>query len=102
MGSPPPRSPPFPSTTPFRTKAQSTQTITIVDTTAPTISDVPDATVECTGSTAPSATGEPTARDTSSSVTVSHSASAQSAGCGNTASFVRTSTAADADRDKAQ
>src|SRR5262245_32646610 len=37
--------------------AQSTQTITVVDTTAPTISDVPDAIVECTGSTDPSAIG---------------------------------------------
>src|SRR5204862_2787758 len=40
--------------------AQSTQTITIVDTTAPTISDVPDAIVECTGSTDPSASANAT------------------------------------------
>src|SRR6266550_7761318 len=57
-------------------KAQSTQTITIVDTTAPTISDVADATVECPGSTSPSATGVPTASDTCASVTVTHSDSA--------------------------
>src|SRR6266550_2497023 len=74
----------------------------IVDTTAPTISDVPEATVECPGSTAPSATGVPTASDTCGSVTVTHSDGAQSAGCGNTGSFVRTWTATDACGNKAQ
>src|SRR5439155_576051 len=72
------------------------------DTTAPTISDVPDATVECTGSTAPGATGQPTASDTCGSVTITHSDSAQSDGCGNTGSFVRTWTATDACGNKAQ
>src|SRR5207247_9406029 len=70
-------------------KAQSTQTITIVDTTAPTISDVPDATIECTGSTAPSATGKATASDSTGSMTVTRSDGAQSAECGTTGSFVR-------------
>src|SRR6266850_72807 len=83
-------------------KAQPTQTITIVDTTAPTISDVPDAIVECTGSTAPSATGEPTASDTCGSVTVTHSDSAQTDACANTGSFVRTWTATDACGNTAQ
>jgi hypothetical protein len=40
-----------------------TQTITIVDNTKPTISDVSDKAVSCNGSTAPSATGTPTASD---------------------------------------
>src|SRR5204862_4994749 len=53
--------------------AQSTQTITIVDTTAPTISDVPDAVVECTGSTDPSATGTATGSDACGTVTITHS-----------------------------
>src|SRR5437867_9758464 len=70
--------------------AQSTQTITIVDTTAPTISEVPDAIVECTGSTAPSATGTATGSDTCGSVTITHSDGPMSDQCGNTGSFIRT------------
>src|SRR6185503_13146117 len=73
-----------------------------VDTTAPTISDVPDATVECTGSTAFSATGEPTASDICGSVTITHSDSAQTDQYGNTGSFVRTWTATDACGNTAQ
>src|SRR2546426_9915786 len=70
--------------------AQSTQTITIVDTTAPTITDVPDAIVECTGSTAPSAPGTATGSDTCGTVTITHSAGPMSDQCGNTGSFIRT------------
>src|SRR5213075_3361504 len=82
--------------------AQSTQTITIVDTTAPTISDVPDAIVECTGSTAPSATGTATGSDTCGTVTITHSDGPMSGQCGNTGSFVRTWTATDACGNTAQ
>src|SRR5260370_26367551 len=54
----PPRSTLFPYTTLFR---------------SPTISDVPDAIVECTGSTDPSATGTATGSDTCGTVTITHS-----------------------------
>src|SRR5204862_4649786 len=82
--------------------AQSTQTITIVDTTAPTISDVPDAIVECTRSTAPSATGTATGSDTCGTVSISHSDGPMNGQCGNTGSFVRTWTATDACGNTAQ
>ncbi len=49
----------------------STQKITVVaDNTKPTISDVADVTVGCSSSTAPSATGTPTASDNCSAVTL--------------------------------
>src|SRR5213076_76036 len=80
--------------------AQSTQTVTIIDTTAPTISDVPDAIVECSGSIAPSATGTATASDGCGTVTITHSDGPMSDQCGNTGSFVRTWT--DACGNKAQ
>src|SRR5580765_6517249 len=76
--------------------AQSTQTLTIVDTTAPTISKVPDAIVECSGSIDPSATGTASGSDTCGTVTITHSDSPMSDQCGNTGSFVRTWTATDA------
>ena len=75
--------------------ANSQQNITIVDTTPPTISDVPDAEVECTGSTEPTATGSATGADTCGNVTISHEDGATSDACGNTGSFVRTWTATD-------
>src|SRR5437879_10571193 len=74
----------------------------MVDTTAPTTSAAPVPYTALFRSTAPSATGEPTASDTCGSVTVAHSDSAQSAGCGNTGSFVRTWTATDACGNTAQ
>src|SRR6058998_376363 len=82
--------------------AQSTQTITITDTTVPTISDVPDAIVKCTRSTAPSATGTATGIDTCGTVTITHSDGPMSGHCGNTGSFVRTWTATDACGNTAQ
>src|SRR3989442_5792257 len=82
--------------------AQSTQTITIVDTTAPTISDVPDAIVECTGSNPPSAPRTATASDTWGTVSITHNDGPRSGQCGNTGSFVRTWTATDACGNTAQ
>jgi hypothetical protein len=82
-------------------EATSQQTITIVDTTAPSISDVPDAIVECTGSTDPSATGEPTGSDTCGSVSISHNDSFAGA-CGNSGVITRTWTATDACGNTAQ
>jgi hypothetical protein len=78
------------------TSAEYVQTITVQDTTAPSISDVPDATVECTTSTLPAATGgSATGSDTCGDVTISYTDGAFTAACGNTGSFVRTWKATD-------
>src|SRR3989442_11562165 len=78
--------------------AQSTQTITIVDTTAPTISDVPDAILECTGSRTPCSTCTATGSDTCGTVSITHNDGPRSGQCGNTRSFVPTRTAPHARR----
>src|SRR5207237_4393127 len=58
--------------------------ITVKDTTAPTFVDFPaNATVECPGSTDPSATGAPTGADTCSSGTITHTDSETSGACVN-------------------
>jgi hypothetical protein len=49
------------------------QTITVVDNTRPTISDISDRTVSCNASTAPSATGTPTASDNCGTPVVTYS-----------------------------
>jgi hypothetical protein len=49
------------------------QTITVVDNVKPVITDLPDVTLNCGGSTAPSATGTPTATDNCSAVTITNS-----------------------------
>ena len=70
------------------------QTITVRDTTAPTMTCPPDATLECGASTAPSATGTATAHDACSSVTVSYSDSVSNI-CGGAKVIWRTWTAVD-------
>src|SRR4029078_1707049 len=59
------------------------QTITIVDTTKPSISCPADTTVECTDDFSPAATGSATGSDTCGGVVISHEDSLTSA-CGNT------------------
>ncbi|MEM5566032.1 hypothetical protein WNY78_12995, partial [Psychroserpens sp. AS72] len=72
-----------------------TQTITVVDTTPPTLTVPADATIECSTSTVPSATGTATATDTCGTVTVTFVDSSVAA-CGNTETITRTWTATDA------
>jgi PKD repeat protein len=70
--------------------ATSTQVITIVDNTKPTITDIADVTVNCGASTDPAVTGKPTASDNCSAVTITSS----DVTSGNT--IIRTWTAKDA------
>jgi hypothetical protein len=71
------------------------QTITVRDTTPPTISIPPNVVVECGNSTAPSATGTATAQDTCNSVTVTYNDVATN-NCGLSKVISRTWTATDA------
>jgi hypothetical protein len=72
------------------------QTITLSDTTAPTLTPPPDVTVECGGSTNPGATGTASAVDTcDASPSVSHSDSETAGGCPQEKTIQRTWTASD-------
>ncbi len=72
-----------------------TQTITLRDTTRPTITVPPNLTLECGASTSPSATGTATGQDACSSVSITYSDSISN-NCGGSRVINRTWTATDA------
>ncbi|MBA6152592.1 HYR-like domain-containing protein [Gelidibacter maritimus] len=74
--------------------ATASQTINMVDTVAPILSVPVDATVECSESTDPSATGDATATDACGAATITYTDSFEE-GCGNTQVITRTWTATD-------
>jgi hypothetical protein len=74
--------------------ATATQTITVRDTTRPTLSIPPSITLECPANTAPTATGVATAQDNCGTPAVSFS-DAVTAGCGGSKTIARTWSATD-------
>ena len=76
--------------------ATGVQTITIVDTTAPTLSIPPSVTVPCGSPTDPSATGTASATDACLSPFVTHTDVTLLSGCDGTSTIIRTWKAADA------
>ncbi len=77
-------------------RVSATQTLTVVDTTAPALRLPPDVMVECGHSTLPAATGTATASDAGGILSVTHADRESAGGCGGARTILRTWTATDA------